>query len=425
MQLGEDLRWQREESGEGSGAKPGSDAKAEAPVQDFAREWDLFMEERPRGHHGTYQCMLEVHEQSEELLHAILEHKKLLQADADSKPFDVSPFDFDYAQEVLKPFIAIDNQRKRLLQIAGEDDGDIKYNIVGTWAGSVIRFVLQDSFFYIQQASFFAAFFAVFLTTKDGMVAQAFNISFPSTVEDNLNPLPKDAISSVSIAFSLFLSVYTSNQYKRFWAQYFVVTSLQGRVFEVATAMQAAMRINVLVSLGLNDQEIIVARRSAAKLVRFTNIAHVLGYSGLTAGTSWKGVAPAGCCRRRFSCCLPAVCDCCTCCHEERDANVYSYDSSWAIALFIRLNLMETKELYHLIEHYDIDSGGGAYRHMCAQAHGILCEMYQAGHINWEVYTDCKKEITILRGKFGTLFDYRFQSIPFLYVNTILLLTMM
>merc|ERR1711871_117537 len=337
---------------------------------------------------------------------------------------DASPFNFDYAQHVLKPYIKVDDERKRLLKIAGEDDGAIKWNILFTvWTGSALKFVLQDSFFYIQQACLWITAFGVFAMTKDGMLAQATNTTFASP-QDSVT-LPKEAVTSVSIAFGLFLSFYASNQYKRFWSQYFVLTSLQGRCFEVATAMQAAMRNNTLLSLGLDEHETAVARRSAGKLVRFINATHILGYSGLCDRTDWKGIRGAGCCHRRCGRFLPSCCGCFRFCRDEEDLNDYTYDSSWVIALFVRLNLLETKELYHLIERFDIDTGGAAYRHMCAQAHGILIEMYQSGHINKQVYEDCKIQISMMRGKFGTLYDYRFQSTPLLYVNTLLLLTMM
>ena len=174
-------------------------------------------------------------------------------------------------------------------------------------------------------------------------------------------------ISAIGGFISFLLVFYNNQVYTRFLSQYEQSTRMQGRI------LNAAMIARDYLDKG-----------TAWQFIRYLNGAHLLGYIGLS---------------------------------DTYERHNFFHPFNDSLHLF-------TGEETDVLDEIDMDEGDACYREVLGWAIGLVADQCKEQKLDIVVYSMLASEVTQIRACIATLYDYRENPIPFLYVHLVYFLVL-
>ena len=165
-----------------------------------------------------------------------------------------------------------------------------------------------------------------------------------------------------------FLIFYQNQAYARYFNQYFISMSCEGRIFDVCCLGKAWLD-----------------RQKLRRLMRYVNAAHMLGYSGLGMST---------------------------------------YDGPNFFRILNNRYRLLTKTEMARMESIGY-AGGSCYRECIVYALQTIWDAVKEDGLDYNIAVSFNAQITTLRSKIASLYDYDDQPIPFFYVHLLTVFTSM
>lgn len=163
-------------------------------------------------------------------------------------------------------------------------------------------------------------------------------------------------IATIGAFVGFFVLFYTNQCYNRWWASYQSSRSCEARIFDAAAILR-----------GYVGRE----SKHAGQILRYMNLAHLLGYVGLSS----------------------------------------EYDQGFFDVVSKHHNLC-CEEEYTRLQSIGVENGGRAYREVICWAVATIRKLEDA-----DTRLDLLRCVLRLRDSIGSLYDYDFQPVPFMYFN--------
>lgn len=191
----------------------------------------------------------------------------------------------------------------------------------------------------------------------------------PQDVSDAIRanlPDPED-LKPISFFLTFFQSIMFAQSYKRFFSQYMMSMSCEGRIFDLASLASASLEKN-----------------RARKIVRYMNAAHASGYVGMTPTYSYANFFQ----------------------DLNRDFQLLTYQ--------------ECQRMREM----NMNAGGSCYRELIAWTIREVQDASKKGLIDAQLAFEMREKILKLRGALGGLYDFDDQPLPYYFGYFVFLLSL-